>query len=98
MYLDALLFDFLGKALDMIWQTITPQVLLLDDHEIDTISFSLFADIPGFSHVRGVDRAVHTKPVEYSFGFIDEIFGAVLWHKLGQIGLSKLMDVVQLAV
>ncbi len=82
----------------MIWQTVTSQMLLFDDHEIDTISLGLLADVPGFGHVCGVDRAVHAKSVEYFFCLIDKIFGAVLGHKLSQVGFPQLVDIVQLPV
>ena len=91
-------FDFLGKTFNVIWQAVTSQVLLLDDHEIDAIPFGLLADISGFSHVCRIDGTVHAKTIENLFGLVDKILGSVLRHELGQVGLSQFVDIVQFAV
>jgi hypothetical protein len=67
--------DVIGHGGNIVGQAIASQVLLLDQQQIDTEAFGLLSDRPGLVHVRGIDRAVHTKPVENGFGFVDQGFG-----------------------
>ena len=88
----------IGHGGDVLREPVAADVFLADDEQVDAEALGFLADVAGVLHVGGVDRAVHPEAVEDFLGLGDQRLGLRHRHKLGQIGLAQLVDVVQLAV
>jgi hypothetical protein len=82
----------------VIRQAVTAQVLLFDDQEVNTMLFGALADGLGGLHIGWINGAVHTKTIEYGFGFVNQHLCVFDGKKLGEVGFSQFVDVIQLSV
>jgi len=98
MHDDALGLNVIGHAGYVFRKAIAAQMLLPYQEKVDAVTFGLLAYFTGLFHVGGIARSVHAEPVENLFGFIDQFFSFAQRHKLGQIGFSQFIYVVQLAI
>ncbi len=65
--------DVIGHGLDVVGRLIAPEMIPLDDEQINAPPLGDFPDAHGLGHVNGIDRRVHAEPVEYHLGFIDKL-------------------------
>ncbi len=79
-------------------EVVAAQVFLLDDQQVDSLFARLLADFFGLFHIGGKHLAVHVEAVVNRLRFVNQLFCRRDRHELGEVGLSQLVDEVELAV